>query len=149
MCSREKYEIPTKLRYGLRFLTNLASRYPTGEVVSISTVSKEESISNKYLEQIISAFVKAGLIKGSRGKGGGYHLIRDPKTVSVYEVAEALGENFTFIGCVAKSNYCGRQSACALNELCRIFQTRRKKSSKKGLSKVSSGIKLKSLRLID
>lgn len=124
-------KIPTKLRYGLRFLANLASRYPSDDVVSISTVSKEESISNKYLEQIISAFVKAGLIKGSRGKGGGYQLVKDPKTVTVYDIAEALGENFTFIGCVAKSNYCGKQNTCVLNDLWSEFSGQAKELFKK------------------
>lgn len=114
-------KIPTKLRYGLRFLVNLAAHYPSGEVVSISTVSKEEGISNKYLEQIISSFVKAGLIKGSRGKGGGYMMVKDPAQLSVYEIAKALGEDFTFIGCVAKPGYCGRQDVCAITGMWHEF----------------------------
>ncbi len=116
-------KIPTKLRYGLRFLANLASHYQSGEVVSISTVSKEESISNKYLEQIISAFVKAGFIKGSRGKGGGYRLVVDPAQLTVLDIAHAIGEDFTFMACVAKPNYCGRQNICAINGMWNDFSS--------------------------
>lgn len=110
-------KLPTRLRYGMRFMANLAAHYETGDVVSISKISEEEDISNKYLEQIISSFVKADLIKGVRGKGGGYRLVKEPSTVTVYDIATALGEDFTFIKCTFDPNYCGRQSKCATKDL--------------------------------
>jgi Rrf2 family protein len=105
------------LRYGLRFLINIAPSYGSGEIISISQVSKEEDISNKYLEQIISSFVKAGIIKGSRGKGGGYSIIKDPKNLTVYDIACSLGEDFTFINCVRNRNSCKNQPDCGANDL--------------------------------
>lgn len=133
-------KIPTKLRYGLRFLINVAEHYGSDELIPISQVSKEENISNKYLEQIISSFVRAGIIKGSRGKGGGYQLVKDPAEISIYDVALAVGEDFSFVGCVREQDYCENQHNCQANLLWRdvsesvvsVFKT-------KTLSRLSKG----------
>ena len=116
-------KIPTKLRYGLRFLINISRFYGTGQLTPISKVSEEEGISNKYLEQIISSFVKAGLISGSRGKGGGYVLKKSPAEISIYDIAMALGEDFAFVGCVREEDFCERQSDCAANALWKDVST--------------------------
>ncbi len=110
-------KIPTKLRYGLRFLINVSKHYNSKELIPISQVSREEGISNKYLEQIISSFVRAGLIKGNRGKGGGYQLVKDPAQISIYDVALAVGEDFSFVGCVRAEDYCENQKNCSANVL--------------------------------
>ncbi|NPV01809.1 MAG: Rrf2 family transcriptional regulator [Brevinematales bacterium] len=111
-------KMPTKLRYGLRFMSNIAVYYGRNELVSISHIAEEEQISNKYLEQIISSFVKAGFIKGNRGKGGGYKLIKDPKKINIYEIASALNEDMTFVPCVRGVKNCYRKAKkrCAVGD---------------------------------
>lgn len=110
-------KLPTRLRYGLRFMASLASHYEDGQSIPISQISSEEGISNKYLEQIISSFVKSGFIKGSRGKSGGYRLVKAPCEINVLEIAQALGEDFTLIGCVREADYCDRSMKCNLHVL--------------------------------
>ena len=105
-------KIPTRLRYGLRFLSNIAKYYETDTLVSISKISEEEHISNKYLEQIISKFVNAGIIRGTRGKGGGYSLIKDPAKLSLYDISLVLGEDFNFLDCVRREDACENAVAC-------------------------------------
>lgn len=128
-------KLPTRLRYGLRFLVNLAHHYESGDIISISRVSEEEEISNKYLEQIISSFVRSGIIKGARGKGGGYRLMKDPAEITVLDIANALGEDFTFSSCVKDPSSCDRAQQCPTRELWATFsQNARDLFSDKSLS---------------
>ncbi len=114
-------KIPTRLRYGLRFLINIARYYDTDTLISISKISEEEHISNKYLEQIISKFVSAGIIHGTRGKGGGYSLVQDPDKLSLYEISLALGEDFNFLDCVRQEDACENAIACSTNVFWREY----------------------------
>ena len=102
--------MPTKVRYGLRFMVNIAAYFGKNELISISRIAEEEQISNKYLEQIISSFVRAGFIKGNRGKGGGYKLVKDPRKINVFDISSALGEDMSFVPCVNGLKNCYRKA---------------------------------------
>ena len=51
-------KINTRVRYGLRAILRIADGYG-GPPVSISTISQEQGISGKYLEQVISPLRRA------------------------------------------------------------------------------------------
>lgn len=107
-------KLPTRLRYGMRFLANISQYHNTNKTVSINKISKEEGISNKYLEQIITSFVRAGFIKGTRGKGGGYKIIKEPSKITVYDIALSLDEDFKYLNCVRKKKSCKRSKDCSI-----------------------------------
>ena len=67
--------ISTKGRYAMRFMIDLALRGPE-EKVSLREIAEFEGISLKYLEQLVRPLTQAGLIKGMRGKNGGYCLAK-------------------------------------------------------------------------
>ncbi len=75
-------KISTKGRYALRLMLDLAA-YNTGEPISIKDIARRQSISEKYLEQIISVLNRAGYVRSIRGAGGGYLLTREPKEYTV------------------------------------------------------------------
>ena len=78
-------KLSTKGRYGLRALIDLA-QYSEETPVSITSISKRQDISERYLEQLMSMLKKAGIVKSIRGANGGYILARDAKEISVGEV---------------------------------------------------------------
>lgn len=63
--------ISTKGRYALRVLIDLAEQ-SDGEYVPLKDIAQRQEISQKYLESIMSALSKAGMVDGAHGKGGGY-----------------------------------------------------------------------------
>ena len=93
-------KISTKGRYGLRALIDLA-RYSEIEPVSISSIATRQSISEGYLEQLMSLLKKAGLIKSIRGAGGGYVLAKDISEISVGDVLRALEGSLQPVECAA------------------------------------------------
>ena len=63
--------ISTRGRYALRVMVDLAENN-NGEYIPLKDIAKRQEISEKYLESIMVTMSKAGIIKGLRGKGGGY-----------------------------------------------------------------------------
>ena len=65
--------ISTKGRYALRFLVDIAEHQAEG-YVPLKDVAERQGISEKYLESIVKTLVRADVLTGLRGKGGGYRL---------------------------------------------------------------------------
>ena len=93
-------KLSTKGRYGLRALIDLA-QYSEETPVSITSISKRQDISERYLEQLMSMLKKAGIVKSIRGANGGYILARDAKEISVGEVLRALEGSLEPVKCAA------------------------------------------------
>ena len=69
--------ISTKGRYALRVMIDLAEHQTDG-YIPLKEVAQRQDISEKYLETIIRLLVKANILSGLRGKGGGYKLTKSP-----------------------------------------------------------------------
>ena len=82
-------KISTKGRYALRLMLGIALR-SEGEPVSLRDVAKQEGISDKYLEQIVTPLNRAGLVRSVRGAGGGYLLTRPAQEYTVGEILRVL-----------------------------------------------------------
>jgi Rrf2 family cysteine metabolism transcriptional repressor len=84
-------KIPTKSRYGLQFMLMLAAHYRKG-VIPLREIAEQENLSEKYLEQIVVLFTKAGLVKSVRGARGGYRLAQPPETIRASDVLRLSGD---------------------------------------------------------
>ena len=82
-------QISVRTRYAMCALIDLNINQVRGNV-KLKDVSERQNIPLKYLEQIIQALSKAGIVKGERGPNGGYVLSRPADTISVDEVLLAL-----------------------------------------------------------
>lgn len=78
--------VSTKGRYALRVMIDLAENQTSG-YIPLKEIAQRQDVSEKYLESILKTLVRAGVLAGQRGKGGGYRLTRDP---SDYQVGEIL-----------------------------------------------------------
>ena len=105
--------ISTKGRYGLRAVLDLAMNY-SERPITLSTIAKRQQISEGYLEQLMSAMKKAGIVASSRGAQGGYYLARDPAQIYVGEVFRALEGPLAITSCVSEEN----DAACIRRENC-------------------------------
>lgn len=77
--------VSTKGRYALRVAIDLAEHRGDG-YLPLRDIASRQDISEKYLESILKVLVRARLIEGLRGKGGGYRLTRDPADCTVGDV---------------------------------------------------------------
>ncbi len=113
--------ISTKGRYALRLMVDLASQN-TDDYVPLKEVSERQGVSEKYMEIIIKELVKAKLIKGLRGKGGGYKLLRKPDEYPIGEILEASGEQLATVACLLPgAETCERENSCQTIGMWRTF----------------------------
>ena len=70
--------ISTKGRYAMRIMLDLAEK-DSNMFIPLKEMAEKEEISVKYLESIITALSKKGLVEGIRGKKGGYRLTKRPE----------------------------------------------------------------------
>ncbi len=104
--------ISTKGRYALRLMIDLAAQDPD-VYVPLKDIAERQGISEKYMENIIKELVRQKLIKGLRGKGGGYKLLKPACEYSVGEILTAAGEQLAPVACLLpNAEKCERESSC-------------------------------------
>ena len=76
------------------------AQHPDEGYISLKTVAERQDISMKYLEAIVGALKKAGLVDSSRGKEGGYSLLRPPEEYSVGEILRSTEDKLAPVSCI-------------------------------------------------
>lgn len=105
-------KVSTKGRYALRMLVDLAENQKEG-YLSLNEIAERQSISKKYLEQIVPMLTKAGLLRTNRGNKGGYRLNADPDKCTVGEVLRATEGSLAPVACLEyEVNDCPRLKEC-------------------------------------
>ena len=88
--------ISNKSRYGITALLALAEFYNSG-LLPIKDIASRCEIPHQFLEQIFNRLGKAGIIKSTRGKNGGYELAKPPEQISVLHIVNALEGDIEFV----------------------------------------------------
>ncbi|HKZ33489.1 MAG TPA: Rrf2 family transcriptional regulator [Vicinamibacteria bacterium] len=83
-------KLSSQEEYGLRCLLQLA-RAGAGAALTIAEMSEREGISAPNVAKIMRILRRAGLVRSTRGKSGGYHLARPAAEVRALDVLAALG----------------------------------------------------------
>lgn len=109
-------KISTKGRYALRIMIDLAI-HNTGEYIPLKTVAERQGISTKYMEQIIPALGKAGLVKSIRGSQGGYRLAAAPDKCTAGDIIRCLEGDLAPVPCASDKLSCERAEQCVTIEV--------------------------------
>lgn len=97
-------KLSKKSEYGLRALLELTLAHGTG-TLQRQDIAARQHIPIEFLEQILLALKRAGLLSSRRGAKGGYTLIKQPKDISLGHVIRILDGPLAPIGCVSKTAY--------------------------------------------
>ena len=109
-----------KTKYGLKALIYIAKQDSTIPVL-ISDISVKEQIPKKFLEAILLDLKKFDILGSKKGKGGGYYLLKDPKTVTAATLIRVLDGPIAMLPCVSLNYYekcddCPHEEVCSLNK---------------------------------
>jgi Rrf2 family iron-sulfur cluster assembly transcriptional regulator len=66
--------------------------HSSDEPVSARDVADRLQLRGRYLESLLQALVREGILAGVRGPRGGYKLAKAPGAISVYDISEAVKE---------------------------------------------------------
>ena len=104
--------ISTKGRYALRVMIDLAEHQADG-FIPLKVIADRQEISEKYLESIIKLLVKAKLLNGLRGKGGGYQLTKAPEQYTVGSILRMTEDSIAPVSCLEPdAAACPRAAEC-------------------------------------
>lgn len=82
---------------------------------SAADISGRTGLSQPTVAKILKMLASADLVSATRGKAGGYALMRDPSTISVAEIIEALEGPIALTACVETSvDSCSARYSCFL-----------------------------------
>lgn len=75
--------------YALRALVLLSLQHE-GAVIAAGTLAQRLTLPRRFVEQQLSELARAGIVRSSRGAGGGYSLTRAAVDITVEQVVSAL-----------------------------------------------------------
>jgi len=90
-------------------------------LVRIQTISDQQNIPKRFLEQILNDLKSAGFVRSRRGMAGGYRLARRPEQISLAEVVRHVEGALAPVSWVSESFYekcsCPDESRCAVRSV--------------------------------
>jgi Rrf2 family transcriptional regulator, cysteine metabolism repressor len=81
--------ISAKGEYAIKAVLDLAM-HPGRPLVPIQEIAVRQAIPQRYLEQVLLALKRAGLLTSKRGSTGGYQLTKAPEDITVGAVLRAV-----------------------------------------------------------
>jgi len=110
--------ISKKTKYALKALEYLARHASEGPIL-ISELAEAESIPKKFLEAILLALRKGGVLQSRIGKGGGYSLAQDARRITIASVVRILEGDFAPVQCLSDTSYtrceeCVDEASCGI-----------------------------------
>jgi len=106
--------------YALRALLVLGLNYDQ-QVVRIQTISEQQNIPKRFLEQILNDLKAAGIVESRRGLSGGYRLARRPEDITLASIIRHVEGALAPVSCVSERFYekctCPDESRCAIRSV--------------------------------
>ncbi|HHS98458.1 MAG TPA: Rrf2 family transcriptional regulator [Chloroflexi bacterium] len=110
--------LSTKGRYAVRAMVDLALHAHEGPV-SRAEIAGRQGISADYIAHLFHRLQRAKLIRGVRGRSGGYLLARDPAHIRIGEIVRAVEGPMALTDCTVpgQETVCPRASRCVTRAL--------------------------------
>jgi Rrf2 family protein len=100
--------------YAVRAVCYIAKKAPG--VVSVTELVKNLKIPRPFLRKILQALNNDGMLRSSKGMGGGFRLARKPEDVHLTDIMEAFQGPFELNECFFKKKICPNISSCCLKK---------------------------------
>jgi len=88
------------------------------DVVRIQTISEQQNIPKRFLEQILNDLRAAGILESKRGLGGGYRLKIPSEQITLAKVIRLVEGPLAPVSCVSEKYY--ERCSCPSEEKCGI-----------------------------
>jgi Rrf2 family protein len=114
-------QITRAAEYAIRGVLYLCQQ-PEGSVCLLSEISERQRIPPSFLSKIFQNLARAGIVASSRGTGGGFTLIKNPRDISLLDVVEAIEGQISLNMCLSNGQTCENRPTCAVHFVWREAQ---------------------------
>jgi FeS assembly SUF system regulator len=104
-----------KADYALMAMRHLATDGAGGNA-SARSIAEAYGIPLEMMAKILQRLFRKGLLRSERGIKGGYHLDREPESISVLEVIEAIDGPMALTACSATDHRCAQFRRCCARD---------------------------------
>lgn len=108
--------------YAVRLLVDLAGR-SRGHVARTEDLSQRTGVPRPYLAKIIQILSRAGFVQTRQGPGGGVSLLKDPATITLRQMVEAVEGPICLNRCLIRPGECPRDRFCPVHPVWARVQT--------------------------
>lgn len=105
--------ITRKTDYAIRCVLYLSEK--KGGLANVDEISKSMLIPKSFLAKILQKLEKAGIVKSSKGRKGGFSLVKEPKGVSLMEVIETMQGPLSINVCAIDKRKCSLSNICSVH----------------------------------
>jgi Rrf2 family iron-sulfur cluster assembly transcriptional regulator len=113
-------QVSRELDYGVRAIVSLCRH--EGEVLSKRRIADEFSIPINFLALILPKLVHHGLVESLPGPKGGYRLAKKSRSISMYDVVQAVDEDFAINRCLDERQGCELSESCPITPVWKRIQ---------------------------
>lgn len=113
--------LTNKGKYGLKAMVYLAGLEP-GALAQVAGIAEANSISKKFLDQILTELRRAGLAYSKKGKSGGYALAKPATEIRIGDIVRTLDGPLAPIPCASVTAFractdCGDLRTCPVRAI--------------------------------
>ena len=111
-------KLSTRAEYGIRVLVALAHA-DADRPTSLAGIAKADKLPHAYIEQLVGALRRAGIVTATRGQSGGYRLARPAAEISLVDAVRALDGPILEMPCAGPNDLevCVRPQDCSVHEV--------------------------------
>lgn len=109
--------------YAIRGLSELAGRNTSGPVMLDDLVAGT-GLPRDFVAKIFQKLVRAGILRSSKGRGGGFALARPQHAVTLMDIVEAVEGPQLLDRCVVGLERCNDHMPCAQHDLYKPIRQR-------------------------
>lgn len=106
-------EITREADYAVRCVLYL-SKGP-GSVTMMDEIAEKMRIPRAFLAKILQKLARAGITKSVRGPRGGVQVVKDPSTITLRDVVEAIDGPVTLNRCGIDAHSCSSFRTCTVH----------------------------------
>jgi Rrf2 family protein len=111
-----------KTEYAIRGMLYVA-RLENSQSSSLDLIASEMKVPRSFLAKIFQILAKKGLVRSSRGVGGGFTLARPPEQITLCEIVEAMEGPIMPNQCLMGEGACSFQKTCTVHPVWRRVQS--------------------------
>lgn len=101
--------------YSLRVLMYCAVTAERSAPATISEIARTHDISRAHLTKIVMTLAELGLIKTTRGRGGGLRLMKPAAEITIGEVVRKTEKDMVLVEC-----FDAVRNTCCIDDVCRL-----------------------------
>jgi len=116
--------ITQKMKYALKALMALADEAvkDVPEPLTIEEIARRSGAPKRFLEHILLEVRNAGIVASTRGRSGGYMLVKRPAEVSISELLRLIDGPIAPLPCLSRRAYqrcedCSDEATCRLRKV--------------------------------